>query len=213
MEYEYLRSVEGVLEYWSVGLLINNFFSHYSYMTKFNLSLFYPVSSILPSAASLFAFTMSSLGIPMCQYQVLISILCCGLRDSFSAVTRIARLPRTGHSCSQTPQPMHSSGLTTGRWSRIRISNSFPGAGGKSQVGSAVSIRLRSELCVMRRAGQSILSTIVQKKSPVANRPATSTFSSSSICRESAWRTPALASDKPDRAVGRYGCSRSHCVS
>ena len=28
------------------------------------------------------------------------------LRDSFSAVTRIARLPLTGHSCSQTPQPM-----------------------------------------------------------------------------------------------------------
>jgi hypothetical protein len=46
------------------------------------------------------------------------SSACFLLRDSFSAVTRIARLPLTGHSCSQTPQPMQRSGSTWGRCSR-----------------------------------------------------------------------------------------------
>ena len=50
--------------------------------------------------------------------------------DSFSAVTRIARLPLTGHSCSQTPHPIQRAGSMCGRKRRICISQVFPGSGG-----------------------------------------------------------------------------------
>ena len=48
------------------------------------------------------------------QDRLLKTILWRRLRDSFSAVTRMALLPRTGHSCSQIPQPMQFSGFTYG---------------------------------------------------------------------------------------------------
>jgi hypothetical protein len=43
---------------------------------------------------------------------------CLRWRVSFSALTRMARSPLTGHSCSHTPQPMQSLGSTCGRWRR-----------------------------------------------------------------------------------------------
>jgi len=50
-------------------------------------------------------------------------------RDSFSALTRIARKPLTGHSCSQMPQPVHSAGSMKGFCRRTSMEILSPAAG------------------------------------------------------------------------------------
>jgi hypothetical protein len=93
------------------------------FLAPSHLRFFHPMRYALCALPVFPTFSSSHLpSFPLFPCNHLLKINACSRsRDSPSAVTRMARLPGTGHSCWQIPQPMHFSGSTYGLWSRIWI--------------------------------------------------------------------------------------------
>jgi hypothetical protein len=77
---------------------------------------------------------------------------CRRVLDSFSAVTRIALNPLTGHSCWQTPQPMQRSGSITGFCRRTSMTACAPAAGDSAQDAEEAMVIESAEFSAIRRS-------------------------------------------------------------